>query len=409
MPAFTYKAKDRQGQIIAGTLEADTRSAVVSRLQAMGYFPVDIRGTQAAKDATISGKIQKIGTLGGRIKARNLTMFYRQMSDLISAGVPLVKALGVVKSQCPDPALASLISQVDRDVQGGDTFAKALEKHPKVFTKLTSAMIHAGEMGGLLDEVLNRLADFAESEEELGSRIKSALAYPVIMALAGSGAVAVLIIFVIPKIVGIFTEINQTLPLMTQILLAITGFMGDYWWMLLIGIAAGIVSLRRYYRTPVGRRQFDLLFLRVPVIGEIILKREISRFARTFGSLLRNGVPILSALEIANEVMGNVIIQNELAKVPEGIAEGKGISGTLRGSKSFPPVVINMIAIGEETGNLPSVLLKVANTYEGQVDRAVKTLTSIIEPLIILAMGLVIGFIVIAMLLPIFELDPTAG
>lgn len=409
MPAFTYKAKDRQGQIIAGTLEADTRSAVVARLQSMGYFPVDIRGTQATKEATLTGKIQKMGAFGGRIKSRNLTMFYRQISDLISAGVPLVKALGVVKSQCPDPALASLISQVDRDVQSGDTFARALEKHPKVFNKLTSAMIHAGETGGLLDEVLNRLADFAEGEEELISRIRGALAYPVIMALAGSGAVAVLIIFVIPKIVGIFTEINQTLPLMTQILLAITGFLGAYWWMILIGLAGGMIGLKQYVKTPPGRRQVDRIVLAIPIVGEIVLKREIARFTRTFGSLLRNGVPILNALDIAGEVMSNTVIQAELASVPDGIAEGKGISGTLRNSKYFPPVVINMIAIGEETGNLPGVLMKVAQTYEGQVDRSVKTLTSVIEPLIILGMGLVIGFIVIAMLLPIFELDPTAG
>ncbi len=410
MPVFTYKAKDRQGHLITGSLDADTRVAVVSRLQAMGYFPIDIKGNEASANGIgIAAKIQKAAPFRSKIKSRHLTMFYRQMSDLVGAGVPLVKALGIVRSQANDAGLASLIAQIDRDVQGGDTFARALERHPKVFSKLASALVHAGETGGLLDEVLSRLADFAEAEEELRAKIKASLAYPVIMILACSAAVVVLITFVIPKIVGVFGELNQALPLITQVLLAVSGFLSRFWYVILGAVVAFLAGLQRYRLTRSGKRVIDHLLLRTPILGEVILKREVSRFTRTLGALVRNGVPILSAIEISGEVMGNELIRDEIKLLPEGIAQGRGISGTLRDSKFFPPVVVNMIAIGEETGNLPAVLLKVADTYDAQVDRSVKTLTSVIEPIIILGMGLIIGFIVIAMLLPIFELDPTGG
>jgi type II secretion system protein F len=410
MAYFTYRAKDRQGQLISGTLEAESRSSVVSRLQLMGYFPLEVAGGEAAAgERSLSGTIQQIRQSGGRVRARELTMFYRQMSDLVGAGVPLVKSLGIVKGQCSHEGLKKLLSKIDQDVQAGDTFAKALERHPKIFTKLTTAMVHAGEMGGLLEETLARIADFAEAEEELRGKIKSALAYPVIMMMAGAAAIGVLLIFVIPRIVGIFDELNQTLPLMTRILLSMSNFIGSYWYVVLGVIAASVFMVRRYRSTETGGLQIDRLLLRVPILGEVILKREIALFTRTLGSLLRNGVPILQAITISSEVLANKAIRHDVEQVPEGITQGGGMAVTLRQSPFFPPVVTNMIAIGEETGNLPGVMLKVAATYEAQVDRSVKTLTSIIEPIIILVMGLFVGFVVIAMLLPIFELDPTAG
>lgn len=416
MAVFTYKAKDRAGQVLQGTLEADSRTMVVNRLQSMGYFPISVQdrmepapGAIRLPTAIRGAKAKPSNKRGAKLKTRNITMFYRQMSDLVGAGVPLVKALGIVKTQAPDPDLANLISQIDRDVQGGDTFARALEKHPRVFSKLSTAMIHAGETGGLLDEVLVRLADFAEAEEELRGKILSALAYPVIMIFAGIGAVMILLTYVIPKITGVFSELNQALPWMTQILITASHFLGTYWWAILAAIPTLIFGVGNYRKTDAGRLAIDRMLLRVPALGEVILKREIASFTRTFGSLLRNGVAILNALEISAEVLTNRAIIKDIEKIPEGIAEGRGIAGTLRNSKYFPPVVINMIAIGEETGNLPGVLLKVAGTYETQVDRAVKTLTSIIEPVIILSMGVVVGFIVIAILLPIFSLDPSGG
>jgi type II secretion system protein F len=409
MPYFTYKAKDKKGQLINGTLEAETRASAASRLQVMGYFPIDVGGDRKGEKVGLIDSLKQARKSGGRIRSRDLTGFYRQMSDLVGAGVPLVKSLGVVKSQCPNAALRALLSKVDQDVQGGDTFARALQRHPKVFDRLTTALIHAGEIGGLLEETLKRLADFAEGEEEVKGKIKAALAYPVIMTIAGSLAVAVLIGYVIPKIVTIFDDLNQQLPLVTELLIQWSGFLHDYWWMLILGTVALILFLKRYMATEEGRMRIDKLIVRVPLVGDVILKRQIARFSRTLGSLLRNGVPILNALGISKEVLTNRAVRTEVDRVPEAITQGEGMAATLRDSPYFPPVVTNMIAIGEETGNLPGVLIKVAETYETQVDRSVKTLTSIIEPLIILAMGLVVGFIVISMLLPIFQLDPTGG
>ncbi len=412
MPYFTYKARDAQGKLISGTLESDSRSSVVARLQVMGYFPVDIRGGEATSTGARPAASRWLGRIPfgrGRVRSGDLTMFYRQMSDLVGAGVPLVKALGIVKEQSPSPALRGLLSQVDQDVQSGDTFARALARHPGTFNRLATAMIHAGEAGGLLEETLGRLADFAEMEEELRGRVKSALAYPLIMSAAGLLAVIVLITFVIPRIVSIFRDLNQTLPVTTQLLIAVSEFLGAYWYLLAGGLALALGGARRYVRSSAGALHYARLQLKLPVLGEVILKRDVARFARTLGSLLKNGVPILSALEIANEVLTNALIRADTEKIPDGITQGVGVARSLKGSAFFPPVVVNMIAIGEETGNLPGVLLKVASTYEGQVDRSIKTLTSILEPLIILIMGLVVGFIVISMLLPIFSLDPTGA
>lgn len=405
MPIFTYKAKDRKGEFISGSLEADTRAAVSARLQTMGYFPVDIRQNDAG-----GGKAKKLTSFGGgRIKSVELANFYRQMSDLIGAGVPLVKALNIVKGQTPNPRLMEILAQVSADVQGGDTFAVALEKHPKLFSKLSVALVRAGEAGGLLDQTLSRIADFAESQDELRAKIKSAMAYPIIMVVVGASAVTILMTFVMPKVMTIFNELNQTLPTPTIILRNTSNFLQAYWWMIALGLAIAWFAFRRYVKTERGAYLYHTMLLKIPKLGELILKREIAGFTRTFGSLLRNGVPILNALSISAEVMTIRPIRDEIAKIPEGITQGAGIAPTLRSSPLFPPVVVNMVAIGEETGHLPEVLLRVAESYEMQVDRAVKVLTSIIEPIIILVMGVVVGSIVIAMLLPIFDLDPTKG
>jgi type II secretory pathway component PulF len=331
------------------------------------------------------------------------------MSDLIGAGVPLVKAIGIIKNQTTNPTLTALLGQVNSDVQGGDTFASALEKHPLVFNKLNVALVRAGEAGGLLDQTLGRIADFAEAQDELRAKIKSALAYPMIMVFVGASAVAVLLTFVMPKVLVIFKDLNQTLPGMTQLLIAVSNFLQNYWYLLFIGGAVAWFLFKRYVATDHGCYQYHMFLLKLPKLGDLILKREIAGFTRTLGSLLRNGVPILNALSISAEVMTIRPIRDQIEKIPESITQGQGMAPSLRVSPLFPSVVVNMVAIGEETGHLPDILLRVAQSYETQVEREVKTLTSFIEPVIILALGLVVGFIVIAMLLPIFSLDPTAG
>lgn len=408
MPVFTYKAKDRKGELVTGTLDADTRGAVSSRLQSMGYFPVDISG--GGDEGGAGAKLAQLGKQrAARVRSADLTHFYRQMSDLIGAGVPLVKALGIVRSQTEHAGLQAILSQVSTDVQGGDTFAGALDKHPQTFTKLTVALVRAGEAGGLLDQTLIRISDYAESQEEIKSKLKAAMAYPVIMLLFGTVAIIVLLTYVMPKVLDIFAELGQTLPAMTAFLIDVTNFLQDYWHALIIGGVLGGFAFRRYIKTDRGAHQFHMFLLKLPKFGDLLLKREIAAFTRTLGSLLRNGVPILNALSISGEVMTIRPIRAEIEKIPESITQGSGMAHSLRGSPLFPPVVVNMVAIGEETGQLPDVLLRVADSYEVQVERAIKTVTSIIEPIIILVLGLIVGFIVIAMLLPVFSIDPTAG
>lgn len=487
MPAYTYKAKDRKGELVTGTLDAESRSAVNVRLQAMGYFPLSIAGGEgggsaastrpvakapakaaangvaapgllarllsakpaksarrgaAGRGAAARGPVRPAGPKpapapaarrptrnvektvsasapggdnfftrkrAGKVRTSDLSEFYRQMADLIGAGVPLVKALSIVKGQTQHPTLAAVLTQVNADVQGGDTFASALEKHERIFSKLNCALVRAGETGGLLDSTLARIADFSESQDELRSKIKGALAYPFIMVLVGASAVAVLLTYVMPKVLIIFKDLNQTLPLPTQILIHISDFLQNYWYFIAAGLAAAYFLFKRYTATESGRYQYHRALLAMPKMGELLLKREIAGFTRTLGSLLRNGVPILNALSISSEVMSLRPIRAEIEKVPDSITQGAGMAAALRSSPLFPPVVVNMVAIGEETGSLPDVLLRVANSYETQVERDIKLLTSFIEPIIILVLGVVVGAIVISMLLPIFSLDPTAG
>ena len=289
------------------------------------------------------------------------------------------------------------------------TLAQALQRHGSTFNHMSVAMVKAGETGGMLDDVLVRLADFSESEEELKSKVLSALAYPMVMVVAGTAVITILMTVVIPKITGVFKEMGQTLPDITQILISITSFLRSYIGFILVGIIVAVVVLKRFIGTKEGKALYDRCCLAIPVLGDVIHKRELSRFARTFGNLLRNGVPILTALDITREVLSNVIIRNEVEKLPNAISQGSSMATTLSENKRFPPFMVSMIAIGEETAQLDGVLLKIADAYESQVDRSLKTLTSVLEPIIILALGLVVGFIVIAMMLPIMSLDPMQG
>lgn len=403
MAVFSYKAKDPKGQVIAGTIEAESPTAVISRLQAMGYFPVAVENeSEKKRSATAVAK-----KFARKVRINDLATFNRQLADLLSSGIPLVRALSIIQNQTANETLVEIIAQIAQDVAGGDSLAGAMAKHPKVFSKLYVAMVRSGEAGGMLDVVLGRLADFAETEAEVRAKIKAALAYPVVMVFAGIGAVTILMTVVMPKILRIYGELNQTLPWPTQALIAVSDGLRTYWPFVLGGIGALAVAGWRVMQSPEGKRVVDRLLVRLPLLGPMIVKREIANFARTLGSLLHNGVSILPALEIVREVLTNTVVADEVAKIPEHVTQGEGVAGPLKKSKVFPPVVVNMIAIGEETGRLDEVLMKVARSYEMEVERAVKTLTSLIEPLIILGMGIVVGFIVIAMLLPIFSIDPS--
>jgi type II secretion system protein F len=403
MSNFTYKAKDSKGAPIQGSMEAESQAVVINRLQSMGYFPILIMADKTEKKKNRGLRF----LIGKGFQTMDLTAFNRQLADLLSAGIPLVKALAIIVNQTSNEYLREVISAISNDVQGGDTLAGALSKHPRIFPKLYCAMVRAGETGGMLDGILERLADFSEMEDEIRSKIKSALAYPVVMVFAGSVAIIILMTVVIPKIIKIYADLEQTLPLPTQILINIMNFVGLRWWLLLGLIIIPIVFFYKFIHTEEGRSLWHKFTLKIPILGEVILKRQIAQFARTLGSLLKNGVSILSSLEIVKEIIGNKLVKEEIGKISENITQGSGIAAPLKGSNIFPPVVVNMIAIGEETGRLHDVLLRIANSYDIQVDRSVKTLTALVEPLVILLMGFVVAFVVISMLLPIFTLDPT--
>ncbi len=403
MASFSYKAKDTQGAVIEGSLEAEHRSAVLNRLQSMGYFPIEIKDESAAKKEQ-----QSLSSLfKGKIALSDVVNFNRQMADLIGAGVPLVKALNVIHNQTSNEHLAEIINEILQDVQEGESLSKAMGKHPKIFDRLYCSMVKAGERGGFLDVVMERLADLAEKEQDIKSKVKSTMVYPLIMVSASIVAMIILMTVVVPKIVSIFGEMQQTLPLITTLMIKFSTFIGGYWWLLLIGGAFLIGLGWNFSRREEGKWIIDRIKLRIPLIGNVVLKQELGRFARTLGSLLSNGVPILEALEITKEVANNKLLSEEIHTIIDEVTQGSSMARIMRASSMFPPVMTNMIAVGEETARLPEVLTKVASSYETDVDRSIKMLTSLIEPIIILFMGVMVAFIVISMLLPIFSLEPT--
>lgn len=385
--------------MVSGTIEAESKEKSILKLQSMNLFPIDM------KESVGDGKYELTWAQLRGIKNSDITIFTRQLSGLLDSGVPLLKSLQVLKEQTDNEKMQKVISLLHSDVESGATFSESLAKHPRIFTKLYTNMVKAGEIGGLLNVVLDRLADFAEKEDELRSRVISALAYPFVMIIVGIVAIFVLMTFVIPKFVTMFEEMEQDLPLLTEILIAVSDFMKNYWMFIVGGTAALILILRGLYKKEESRIQIDRFFLGMPVFGPLIRKREIARFARTLGALLRNGVAILPSLDIVSETATNIIISRAITEIRKEVGEGEGLADPMRKTKVFPPLVTNMIGVGEEGGRIDEVLDKVAVFYEKDVDRMLKTMTSLIEPAIILVLGLVVGFVVMAMLLPIFRLN----
>jgi type II secretion system protein F len=400
MANYTYRAKDAEGELIQGAMEAESEVLAAQRLQAMGFFPFEIQDTSPKKHFPLLDELTK-----KRVTLNDMTAFTRQLSDLLGAGITLVRALNVIESQTANGTLCEIIKQVKADVEKGDSLAKAFSNHPQQFSTLYCSMVRAGETGGLLSEVLRRLATFSEAEGELKGKLKSALAYPVVMILVCIAAIAIMMTVVIPRISEMYQQMDQALPAITQVLMAVSGFCYNFWWLILSVIGLALFAFRRYYRSSEGRYRVDWLLLRTPVLGSVLIKNEVARFARTFGSLLHNGVRVLPALEIVTDVLNNEVVRREVAAMPEAVSQGSGVAAALKGSRVFPPVVINMMAVGEETGKLDATLIRVADSYEGEVDRSMKALMSLLEPIIILIMGIVLGFIIMAMLMPIFQLD----
>ncbi len=403
MPQFDYEVKKGPGPATKGVIEAENQRAAVARLRDMGFFPIRVEehNEQSSKD-TLRDALVRI-----RIKDRNVML--RQLANLCESGMMITRALRTLVDQTENPKLAKIVDQLRDDVQKGASLADAMEKHPEVFPPMYSSLVRAGETGGMLEEVLWRICTFGEQEEELRGKAISAMIYPAFLLVIGSSAIFILVSFVFPKFVEIFEDFNAQLPLPTVIVMRVCDFMGTWWWAVILGIIAVLLLTFRYYRSEPGRRQFDAFFLRIPAVRTLIVKYEMAKFTRTLGTLLDNGVPVLTSLKITAETMSNRLVRDSVAELHNGVTEGESLSETMRDARLFPPMVVSMFAIGEESGRIGAVAKRIADAYDLEVDRAVKALTSLFEPLLIVIMGIIIGFLVIAMLLPMLTLSSTIG
>ena len=401
MAVFTYKATDRVGKLVTGSIEAKDKKAVILRLQEMNYFPIKVeeRGKAASSEQKFSF------SFGQRIKKKDVLIFTSQLATLTSSGVPLDKSLTILIELVDNKKLSQVIADVQKSVHGGSHFADALARHPKVFSKLYISMVKAGESGGVLENVLARLAEFLESSQEFKESITSAMVYPVLLTLVGGGAVAILLTFVVPKFTQIFADMGQTLPLPTRLLVGFSTILVGYWWLLAGTVLAIVLSARQYIKTESGKWFWDSLKLRFPVWGSLTQKIEVSRFSRTLGTLVQSGVPILQALAIVKDVMGNSVLAKAIKEIQGRIKEGEKISEPLLQCHLFPPMAIHMIDVGEETGQLELMLFKVADAYDRETRTSVKRMVSMLEPALILLMGVVVGFIVVSMLMAIFGIN----
>jgi type IV pilus assembly protein PilC len=396
MPAFTYTARALNGDLKTATIEAPNRDEVVAQLRKQRLNVVKI---DEAKQAASTQKKK-----GGKISMRDIVIFTRQFSTMINAGLPLVQALDILAKQSENKALKDVTLAVVFDVESGHTVADALRKHPKAFTDLYVNMVAAGEAGGILDTILMRLATFMEKNDALVRKVKGAMIYPsVIMSVAGV-AIIVLLIFVIPVFEKMFASVGLALPLPTRVVIGMSAFLQGYWWMVGGGLYVAFVMFKKYYASNDGKLVIDRLMLKAPILGDVLRKSSVSRFTRTLGTLIGSGVSILDGLEITAKTSGNRVIQDAIMESRASIAGGETISAPLQKSQVFPPMVISMIAVGEQTGGLDEMLSKIADFYDEEVDAAVSGLLSLMEPVMIVFLGVVVGGMVVAMYLPIFDM-----
>jgi general secretion pathway protein F len=389
---FSYKAISMDGTVIDGFIEAADETAAVGRIKASGVIPMKISAHKEDGAKRFSLKSSK----------GDLLTFTTELSALLSAGLPLDRSLGILADISENREMKQVVQSILRAIREGSSFSDALQRQPKIFPKLYVNMVRAGETGGVLDTVLDKLNEFLESSKELKEHIFSAMIYPVILILTGGISVIVLLTYVLPKFTVIFAELGTSLPLPTKILLAVSNALQSFWWVFLALMAAGWVVLRNYTKSDAGRYRLDAIKLKL--IGNVITKIETARFCRTLGTLLRSGVPLLQALNNSRDVISNRVIASAINTVSKGAKEGKGIAAPLSSAGVFPQLALSMIKVGEETGQLDAMLLKVASTYEKSLRAAIKKLIGFLEPAMILGMGLVIGFIVISMLMAIFSI-----
>jgi len=397
---FAYKVKDRAGHLVEGKLEADSAQLVVGKLRSMGYVPIEI---QAQGAASLSRDVA-VPFLANRVKLKDVAVFSRQFATMIDSGLTLLRALAILAEQSENRALAEIVGDVHTDVERGASLSTALAKHPKVFSRLYVSMVKAGEVGGVLDAVLLRLADTIEKQVELRRKIKSAMTYPVVVGVLVLLIVTAMLLFIIPMFEDLYAELGGTLPPPTRILLTISSIFRKFWYVVIGAEVGAAFGFRRWIATDTGRRAWDAMKLKAPVFGKLVQKAALARFSRTLSALVRSGVPILEALDIVADTAGNHVVSVAVRDTQEGVKQGESIAGRLERHEVFPAMVVQMMAVGEETGALDEMLDRIADFYDQEVEATVNALTSLIEPLLIVVMGVAVGGMVIALYLPMFNI-----
>ncbi len=408
MPTFVARVRDAKGNAKKEKVVAQTVSEARSTLRSRGLFIQDLKQAQEFK---FSGNInlEPLQMAMAKVSVKDKAVFSRQFAALINAGVAIVRSLGVMAEQCTNPKLKKALTQISEDVQQGMNLSEAMRKHPDCFDNLYVSMVQAGEVGGVLDEVMNRLSKLLEDVARLQNQIKAALTYPVAVGIFAIAIFIGMTVFLIPIFADIFKQLNVELPALTQFMLDISAFIRGFWWSIPIVFFGAGFAFRNYYKTRMGRETIDRISLKVPLFGDLIQKSAVARFSRTFGALTRSGVPILTALEIVRDTAGNQVIANAVDESRKEIQQGGMISLALQKEQVFPIMAIQMISIGEETGELDQMLAKVADFYEDEVEQSVKALTSIIEPIMIVVLGGMVGVILLSMYLPMFKIFEKLG
>ncbi|MBW4555556.1 MAG: type II secretion system F family protein [Trichormus sp. ATA11-4-KO1] len=406
MPTYVARIRDSQGKSRKEKIVAESLSQARTNLRQQGFVIQDLKQSQSLG----SFDLKNLETALAKVSVKDKAVFSRQFAALVNAGVAIVRSLGVLSEQCSNPKLKKALIDISNDVQSGMNLSDSMRKHPECFDGLYVSMIQAGEVGGVLDEVLNRLAKLLEDVARLQNQIKAALSYPVVVGVLATGIFVGMTVFLIPIFAKIFTELGTELPALTQFLMMCSEVLRSWRVLVVIGILIGLgIAYKQYYKTPVGRITIDRLSLKMPLFGDLIQKSSVARFSRTFGALTRSGVPILTCLEIVRDTSGNQVVANAIDAARAEIQQGGMISLALQKDQVFPVMAIQMISIGEETGELDAMLMKIADFYEDEVEQAVKALTSVLEPLMIVVLGGMVGTILLAMYLPMFKVFETLG
>ena len=404
MAKFSYTAVDARGKQANGTIDANDQTEAIAQIRQLGLYPQrldEARETEA--EATDKPKVRK---KSGKVKMKILTVFTRQLATLIDAGLPLLRSLNTLAKQERNPVMRNTMTSIATSVESGSTFSEALAQHPGIFNKLYVNMVKAGELGGVLEIVLTRLAEFQEKSQKVKGKVVSAMVYPIVVLVIAMVILSFLLVFIVPKFQQIFADAlpGQPLPGITQFVINLSHIMISQWYLVFGGLAAIVIGYKVFSATPAGSVILDRIVLRLPIFGDLMSKTAISRFSRTLGTLISSGVPILQALNITRDTAGNHVVATAISKIHDSVKEGESVVGPMEASGVFPPMVTSMVQVGEETGQLPDMLVKVADVYEGEVDNVVTGLTSILEPIMIVFLAVIVGTIVVALFMPMVKL-----